>query len=480
MWVRILTRPEPGVYQKQFPSETGYPTTQPTVANFAQTSSISQIVQTPKGDFSVAVGSGEGRFIEDNYDYTKGYYWGDYQSQIGSYYEKINAVYYLTEAYNNFVSNTEMDYIDGRYKNLNYGSLYPDQIRRLFAELMQGDPTTLGPYVVPPKVKAGSDNTTALLWLPWEKYDPNEPSTIDLEYAQGGVVVDPLFEWDLSSDPSIFNWFFYAPTSLTTDWVDQARIYSPGAGDTVSYPLDQQIRYMDPISGIEYAARKYGYETVNSLQPTQVATTAGARFLQWANAVAAETFVVTATDPVTGELTYQTDKYGSAVCSASATSCTTFTTKPLNGLSGKYQHHPRAHAQPGHGRVGALRLEPPDRLPLAGRALSGFSDDELALEGVIVLARELYAVRLATLYGEAPPSVSRSGGGRELDGSVSRAHSKANLAPRAQPARVDVDEALLDRGFCHLDPIPVPAPPDAKLGVGRSTVMPRGCPPLRR
>jgi hypothetical protein len=326
MWVRILTRPEPGAYQKQLPAVTGYPT------DFAQTASTGQLIQTPGGEFSVAVGSGEGRFIEDNYDYTKGYYWGEYQSQIGSYYEKINAIYYLTEAYNSFVSNSEMDYIDGRYKNLNYGSLYPDQIRRLFAELMQGDPTTLGPYVMPPSVKAGQNNTAQLLWLPWEKYDQNEPSTISLEYAKGGVVVDPLFEWT-EQYPSIFNWFFYAPTSLTTDWQDQARIYSPGAGDTVSYPINEQIRYMDPVSGIEYAARKYGFETVNSAQPTQVATTAGARILQWANTLAAETFVVTGTDPVTGELTYQLDKSGAAVCKGDPITCTQFTTK-LNGLSG--------------------------------------------------------------------------------------------------------------------------------------------------
>jgi hypothetical protein len=74
----------------------------------------------------------------------------------------------------------------------------------------------------------------------------------------------------------------------------------------------------------------------------------------------------------------------------------------------------------------------------------GLSDDELALEGVIVLACELDAVRLAALHREGE-LVSRSGGGRELDRAVSCAHSKANLAPGAQPARVDVDEALLDR-----------------------------------
>jgi hypothetical protein len=326
MWVRILTRPEPGVYSIQPKTTTGLS------MNFAQTSSAGQLLSSPTGDFQVALGSGEGRYIENNFDYTQGYYWGDYQSQIGSYYEKVNAIYYLTEAYNRFVSNSETDYIDGRYKNLNYGSLYPQQIRRLFAQLMQNDPTTLGPYVIPPGSSGGANNTAAVLYMPWEKYDPTDPSTMNLEYSEGAVVVDPLFNWE-EQYPSLFNWFFYAPTSLTTNWLDQARIYSPGAGDTVSYPLSEQIRYADPISGVEYAARKYGYETVNSSQKTQVANTAGARMLQWANSLAAATFTVTGTDPTTGEMTYQTDGSGTPVCSIDSTTCVQNTTK-LNGFAG--------------------------------------------------------------------------------------------------------------------------------------------------
>jgi hypothetical protein len=224
-----------------------------------------------------------------------------------------------------------MDYIDGRYKNLNYGSLYPQQIRRLFAQLMQNDPTTLGPYVLPPSSTSGSaNNTVPVLYMPWEKYDPTDPTTTSLEYSQGAVVVDPLFSWE-EQYPSIFHWFFYAPTSLTMDWLDEARVYSPGAGDTVSYPLDQQIRYMDPISGIEYAARKYGFETINSStlngKPAQVANTAGARMLQWANTLAAATFVVTGTDPVTGELTYQEDSSGAPLCAIDSITCIQNTTK---------------------------------------------------------------------------------------------------------------------------------------------------------
>ena len=54
----------------------------------------------------------------------------------------VDAPFYLTEAYNDFISNSEDDYIDGRYKNLSYSSLYPNQMRRIFAQIMQNDPMT--------------------------------------------------------------------------------------------------------------------------------------------------------------------------------------------------------------------------------------------------------------------------------------------------------------------------------------------------
>jgi hypothetical protein len=56
--------------------------------------------------------------------------------------------------------------------------------------------------------------------------------------------------------------------------------------------------------------------------------------LQWANSIAAATFVVTATDPTTGELTYETDGSGNPVCSPAidSTICLQNTTR-LNGYA---------------------------------------------------------------------------------------------------------------------------------------------------
>ena len=90
----------------------------------------------PSSLVNVALGNGQGRFHFNDYDYSQGYWWSEYQKQVGSYYEKVDAFEYLLQAYNDFVSNSPEDYIDGRYKNLNYASLYPDQVRRLLANVM--------------------------------------------------------------------------------------------------------------------------------------------------------------------------------------------------------------------------------------------------------------------------------------------------------------------------------------------------------
>ena len=148
----------------------------------------------PRSPVNVALGNGEGRYIHNDYDYTQGYWWSEYQTQVGSYYEKIHAPTYLTEAYNDFVSNSADDYIDGRYKNLNYMSLYPNQVRRLFANMMatqqrdagqltRDDGADLHDRARTPCRRATStanpNPLTEAQYLPWDKYDPSDPHDDD-------------------------------------------------------------------------------------------------------------------------------------------------------------------------------------------------------------------------------------------------------------------------------------------------------------
>ena len=115
MFMRAITRPEPGPYTITAPNSG-----QNIFMQSGGAEDINGQINNPTGDFLIPMGSGDGRFIENDYDYSQGYWWGDYQTKTGSWGEKIYASYYLNEAYNNFISNSEEDYIDGRYKNLNF------------------------------------------------------------------------------------------------------------------------------------------------------------------------------------------------------------------------------------------------------------------------------------------------------------------------------------------------------------------------
>ena len=305
MFARIMTRPEPGAYEISYPDNP--------VKNLPLGKALSNnYITLPAGAFKVSLGAGEGRYLHSDYDYTQGYYWSSYQKWAGVSYERQNAVSFLLEAYNHFLSNSKEDYIDGRYKNLNYASIYPNQVRRLFANLLQNDSQTFAPFIVQvPGSPLIKDNVARVRYLPWEKYDEADPTTIDLDYAKDAIILDPLVGWE-QQYRMLIDIFVYGPTTLTMDVVDQARIFSPGGADTISIDPNEQVRYKDPLSGIVYVARTYGKERVN-VKSAMVERAGGARMIQYANQLAADTYVVDSIDP-SGELTYHKDAKGQVVC----------------------------------------------------------------------------------------------------------------------------------------------------------------------
>lgn len=301
MFARILTRPEPGAYETATVATTPIP--------FA-TAISNDYITLPKGNFRVSLGSGEGRYLHNDYDYTQGYYWGEYLSQVGSYYDKVAATYYLTEAYNQFISNAKEDFVDGRYKNLNYASLYPNQIRRLFANMLQNDPMTLGPYVIAPGGTLPKEGLAKVNYFPWEKYDT---TSLALDYPKDAVVLDPLVGWE-EQYPALIDAFRFGATTMTMDFLDQLRIYTIGGPEAVSIDPSEQVRYRDPATGIQYVARSYGTELVNSKLAYKAQKSVGARMLQYANALAKATYKIKSEDPTTGELTYDKDGSGELIC----------------------------------------------------------------------------------------------------------------------------------------------------------------------
>ncbi len=300
-FMRAITRPEPGPYDLNTVGTnlgTGIVLNQ----QFG-TSDPFAPVTNPAFPLNIAVGSGDGRFIENDYDYTQGYWWGDYQTKAGAWGEKNVATYYLNEGYNEFISNSVEDYIDGRYKNLNFASLYPNQIRRFYSQIMAGDPMTLGPYVTGVNPALGTV-TPSVMYLPWDQYDATTPLT----YPAGATVLDPNVGWELQY-PALFNAWYFGATNLTSVTPDQMAIWSPGDQSTLdtSTPATELRLFANPTSGVVYAARVYGNDVINGVTVEQ---TMGARMLQYADTLAASAYGpgTTATDKTTGApyLTYNT------------------------------------------------------------------------------------------------------------------------------------------------------------------------------
>jgi hypothetical protein len=336
MFVRAMTRPAPGTYVIQ-PAQAGVT---PTAWGGAWQLGDQNTEAPQSSGVNIALGSGQGRFLHNDYDYTKGYWWADYQTQVGSFYEKALAPIYLTEAYNDFISNSEDDYVDGRYKNLSYMSLYPNQIRRIFANLMATNSATQvnqsgsvaqiftsAPYAMPASTTNNTPNPmTQAQYLPWDKYDSTDDSTTNLQYPSGAVLLDPLVGWE-EQYPALVFLFWFGPTALNMNLIDQMRIFSPGDAASLSIPTAQQVRYRDPLTGIEYVAKNYGTEWVNPAIGFPVAKSIGARMIQHANYLASLAYQVTQpADPVTGELTYDTDANGNPIPlpAAQAVSAATF------------------------------------------------------------------------------------------------------------------------------------------------------------
>jgi hypothetical protein len=283
-----------------------------------------ELQNNPNGDFHISAGSGEGRFVNNDYDYSKGELWYEYPLVAGTWFEKYVAMYYLLEAENHYVSNQKEDYIDGRYKNTNFATLYPNQVRRLLSELAQGDITTLGPYATMGTGTLSNNKIARVQYLPWHAWDESQPSTTALDYPSDGVVLNPLYSWNQQQTGLQFM-FIFGNSKLTMDLASQARIFSAGDGGSVSLLPSEQVRYNDPNTSITYVARNYGTEVVNT-RNAPVMRTPGARMLQYANQLAEKTYQTTTKDPVTGELAYVKDTSGNPVCKVGV-DCAALTSK---------------------------------------------------------------------------------------------------------------------------------------------------------
>ena len=315
LFARIMTRPEPGFYCPSDVCGTGQPAGVNTPMFAADPAPLPEKYVY---DFRVALG--DGRFLHNDYDYSQGYNWGDYQTQVGTYYDKVWATYYLAEAFDNFISNSKEDFTDSRYKNVSFATVFPEQVRRLYGTLLTNDYQAYAPWVVVPSNP--SDTPLGALEYPrW--YAKEGPSS----RPANASLVDPNYAWNEQIYAMVWGTIFF-PTNRSQAWVHDARITLLPT-EQPNWPADETIAFFNPETGLTYRAHAAGRE---SMLDAKHEKGTGARMLEWANHLVAEAYLVEVDgngDPVVDH----GDKRGTPVLKLDG-----------NGKAQKNEQHPEAFA----------------------------------------------------------------------------------------------------------------------------------------
>ena len=268
LFARMLTRPEPGAYCSTGADKC--PGTQPFgLTDFIYVADPDPLPAMIPYDFQVPLG--KGRYIHNDFDYGQGYWWSDYQKQVGSFYDKTWAVYYLSESFDTFVSNSKEDFIDGRYKNINFATVYPEQVRRLFAGLLTGDIESIAPWADPAAGGTGIPNA-GVAYPDW-----HTAAGLGVRPAQAKLV-DPAFGFNEQLYAMVWGTMFF-PTGFSRTFIDDARITALPT-EQPSWPAAETYTFIDPATSVTYRARTTGTEKMFGVDREK---SIGARMLEWAN-----------------------------------------------------------------------------------------------------------------------------------------------------------------------------------------------------
>ncbi len=262
-----------------------------------------------------------GRLLNNSYDDSKGYYSIDYDYNVGSYYDKTLAVDMLTDSADRFVSQSRDDFVDGRYRNTSFATLFPEGVRRLLANSLTEDDEIKGWRVATTKGKPNVDADGALAqpmgftaW--WPKDAPQQcwPANGRLqcsEFPSATVVdgsgtpkesmaVDSETGFEISKFTTVFS-MLNLPESWKLNWVDMMRVWQVGVDTAPGFPAAETIAWRDPQSGQLFVAHTYGTEVIAG---KTVQRGIAARVIEWMNTLTAKAYVIddTSVNP-TGELT---------------------------------------------------------------------------------------------------------------------------------------------------------------------------------
>ncbi len=328
-FARVLSRPQPGPHALRngilYPLDGGSQTDLHDV----------DIPQGATGiDRDVSLG---GRPIQNGF-VSSGGYWN--VNQVGSYYEKTNAVWNLVAQGMGSGNWTRSEGIDSRWLSTNFTNLYPEGVRQLLGVLLTDDHALYAPRVAArvsgfPDVKADPNN---LFFYPakplgWASFtSPDGPSIcwpagglqsctdasgklldgMPAGAPQVSIPVHPELGFEIQKFILLWS-YIWLPNSQKNDWIDMFRLYKSGSSFDPSFLPKEMIGWKDPQTGVGYIAKRFGDEVIMGKTYDKGIS---AKMLQWANALTALAYEpLDAATPydATGRFVYRTDASGQAV-----------------------------------------------------------------------------------------------------------------------------------------------------------------------
>jgi hypothetical protein len=274
------------------------------------------------------------RPIDNNFQYSHGYWTFNYLNQSGSYYEKTYAAQAMLNATYGAINFFRLDGVDARFRHVNFGDLFPDGMRRFLGVALMEDQSLLGPRIsangsgqpnfeLSPYVDADDEQAEMYEYpvdpMAWVSYIPASGpmacapvddvmaciDTMGTPIRNGAPVentawfVDPQLGYEVQKF-IVFWYYVYQPGKQTYDWVELMRIYKLGSDLDPDYLPEDIVEWRDPESGHRYLAKRYGDETIfGKTYDKGIA----AKMIQWANHLTEQAYqldAVTPFDPVTG------------------------------------------------------------------------------------------------------------------------------------------------------------------------------------
>ena len=267
---------------------------------------------------SVPVALIDGRYIQSDFDSNRGGSW-DYNqffNHVGFDEEKVMALRELVDSRPTLSSVSRDNALDDRDVYVSFRSDAPHAVDRLIGGILSEDWETIAPMML-------SDKKTV------QNFPIYQQDAAQLVRPNGSMALFPNLGYAQQSGMAIYA-LLYSRSGTDLTLANKLRVRFEG--DSGAAPQGaQRVAFSDPISGVRYLAARFGMETIRG---RQIDKGIASRMLLRANELASEAYVTTATDPVTGEVTYARSPNGAPQLRVAAAGEAAITEKQLRRYIG--------------------------------------------------------------------------------------------------------------------------------------------------